>query len=157
MPAEAPSARKAAIIGAAIQKSSRTAYTRPRPKRRNTPATIPITIGIGTACIARRTQPERPSTSMSSPVAWKAPTTSAQLRWPSAGPTSTVPGIVQKKTSGCRYSVQKSRVISPLRKNEPKIHDDRSDSLKPPRAPTARMIATGPEAAKMKPITALAR
>jgi len=67
------------------------------------------------------------------------------------------PGIVQKKTSGCRYSVQKSRVISPLTKNEPKIHDDRSDSLKPPRAPTARMIATGPEAAKMKPITALAR
>jgi hypothetical protein len=44
-----------------------------------------------------------------------------------------------------------------LIKNDPKIHDAISDSLKPPRAPTARMIATGPEAAKIKPITALAR
>ncbi len=101
-PADALSARKATIIGAAIQKSSRTAYTKPRPKRRKTPATIPITIGIGTACIARRTQPDRPSASMSPPVARKAPMTSAQRRWLSAAPTSTVPGIVQKKTSGCR-------------------------------------------------------
>jgi hypothetical protein len=44
-----------------------------------------------------------------------------------------------------------------LRKSEPKIHDDRSHSLNPPRAPMARMIATGAEAAKMKPFTALAR
>ena len=36
------------------------------------------------------------------------------------------------------------------------IHEDRSDSLKPPRAPTARMIATGPEAAKMRPISPFA-
>ena len=28
------------------------------PKRRKTPATIPITIGIGTAAIAWRTQPD---------------------------------------------------------------------------------------------------
>jgi hypothetical protein len=52
--------------------------------------------------------------------------------------------------------VQKSKVMSPFTKNEPKIHDDRSDSLSPPRAPTARMIATGPEAAKMNAISALA-
>ncbi len=51
----------------------------------------------------------------------RTPTTSAQRRWPSAGPTSTVPGIVQKNTSGCRYNVQKSSVISPLMKNAPKI------------------------------------
>ena len=48
-------------------------------------------------------------------------------------------------------------LIRPLRKNEPKIHDDRSDSPRPPCAPTARMIATGPEAAKMNAISALAR
>jgi hypothetical protein len=46
------------------------------PKRRNTPATMPITIGIGTSAIARLTQPDRPSSSISKPVAMKAPTTS---------------------------------------------------------------------------------
>ena len=53
----------------AIAISSRKACTSPIPKRRKTPATIAITIGIGTACIARRTQPERPSRSMTTPVA----------------------------------------------------------------------------------------
>ena len=32
----------------------------------------------------------------------------------------------------------------PLTKNEPKIHDARSDSDRAPRAPTERMMATGP-------------
>ncbi len=63
------SARNTAIIGAAIQKSSRTAKTRSSPKRRNTPATIAITIGIGRTFIARATQPAQPSTSISAPVA----------------------------------------------------------------------------------------
>ena len=37
-------------------------------------------------------------------VLWfmKAPTTSGQVRWDSAGPTSTVPGIVQKNAIGSR-------------------------------------------------------
>ena len=39
---------------------------------------------------------------MSSPVAKKAPTTWGHARWPRAGPTSTVPGMVQKKASGWR-------------------------------------------------------
>ncbi len=42
---------------AAIQKPSRNACTRSMPKRRNTPATIAITIGIGIASITRRTSP----------------------------------------------------------------------------------------------------
>ncbi len=74
---EAPRPRNAATIGAATQKSSRIAKTRSRPKRRNTPATMPITIGIGTASIARRTQPDSPSASMRTPVAMYAPITSA--------------------------------------------------------------------------------
>ena len=46
-------------------------------------------------------------------------------------------------------------LISPLMKNEPKIHDDRSAALSPPRVPTARMIATGPEAANTNAMNAL--
>ena len=92
----------ASTIGAAIAKSSRTACTRPVPKRRNTPATIAMTIGIGAASVQRRTQPESPSASISTPVAMKAPITSGNDRWPSAGPTSTAPGMVQKNTSGWR-------------------------------------------------------
>jgi hypothetical protein len=42
---------------------------------------------------------------------------SAKLRWVSAEPTSTVPGMVQKKASGWRYSEQNTMVISPLTKN----------------------------------------
>ncbi len=72
------------------------------PKRRNTPATIAITIGMGAASVQRFTQPESPSASISAPVAMKAPITSGNDRWQSAGPTSTVPGMVQKKTSGWR-------------------------------------------------------
>ncbi len=44
----------------------------------------------------------------------------------------------------------------PLMKNAPKIQDERSAALSPPCAPTARMIATGPEAAKMNATSALA-
>ena len=57
----------ARTIGAAIAMSSRTACTRPVPNRRNTPATIAITIGIGAASMQRRTQPVSPSASISAP------------------------------------------------------------------------------------------
>ncbi len=96
------SATKVKVMASAIHSSSVKARTRPMPKRRNTPATIAITIGIGTASIARRTQPLSPRTSISTPVARKAPITSGKLRWPSAGPTSTAPGMLQRKISGCR-------------------------------------------------------
>ncbi len=61
--------RKASTMGPATSRSSRTECTRSVPNRRNTAATMPITIGIGTADMARRTHPQSPSTSMSSPVA----------------------------------------------------------------------------------------
>ncbi len=75
----AVSATKAALIGRAIQSSSAKARTRSTPKRRNTPATIAITIGMGMASIARRTHPLHPSTSIRTPVARNAPITSAKL------------------------------------------------------------------------------
>jgi len=149
-------AKNAAVIGAAIHSASRKARTRSTPKRRNTPATIAMTIGIGTASMARRTQPESPSTSISRPVAWYAPITSAKLRCPSAGPTSTAPGIVQKKTSGWRYSSEKPMLSSPFRKKLPNSQEARSDSDSPPRAPTARMMATGPLAANRNATMAFA-
>ncbi len=153
---QADSSKKVAIIGTASNQASRTAITRSVPKRRNTPATMPITIAIGIASINRRTQPNRPRTSIRTPVATKAPTTSANRKCPSAGPTSTVPGIVQKNTSGDRYSRQAAIDSRPLRKNAPKIQEAISASDRPPPMPTARITATGPVAAKMKPIRPLA-
>jgi len=50
-------ATNAAAIGAAIQNSSRMANTRSRPNRRNTPATMPIT--IGSAPLPSRGAPNR--------------------------------------------------------------------------------------------------
>ena len=47
-------------------------------------------------------------------------------------------------------------LMRPLTKNAPKIHDERSEGVSPPRVPTARMIATGPEAANTKPMKPLA-
>ena len=82
--------------------------------------------------------------------------TSGKLRCASAGPTSTVPGIVQKKASGWRYNQQKKMVISPLMKKTPKIQEARSASLNPPRVPTDRMIATGAVAANTQPMKPLA-
>ena len=99
---ETLTSRYTAVMGAAIQKPVSKARTQSRPKDRNTPATMPITIGIGIASMARRTQPVRPSAIMRKPVARNAPITSGKLRWVSAGPTSTVPGMVQKKASGWR-------------------------------------------------------
>ncbi len=46
-------------------------------------------------------------------------------------------------------------LISPLTKKAPKSHEDRSDALRPPRVPTARTMATGPEAAKTNATSAL--
>ncbi len=60
---------QAATMAPAMAGSWCSARTRSSPKRRNTPATMPMTMGIGTACIARRTQPDAPSASTSSPVA----------------------------------------------------------------------------------------
>ncbi len=62
-------ARKAAVMAAAMVQSPRKARTQSRPKSRNAPATMPITIGIGIAAMARRTHPERPRRSMRMPVA----------------------------------------------------------------------------------------
>ena len=66
-------------MGAPINTSLCRARTMSRPKRRNTPATMPMTMGMGTASIARRTQPESPSASIRMPVATNAPITSGQL------------------------------------------------------------------------------
>ena len=73
---QALSSRNTRTIGAATATSDPRARTRSVPNRRNTPATMPITIGIGMRFMTRRTQPVRPRTSISSPVAKKAPTTS---------------------------------------------------------------------------------
>src|SRR6202035_588008 len=78
--------------------------------------------------------------------------TSGKLRCASAGPTSTVPGMVQKKANGCRYNQQKRMVIQPLMKKTPKIHDASSASESPPRVPTARMIANGAVAENTQPM-----
>ena len=82
--------------------------------------------------------------------------TSAKLRCVSAGPTSTVPGMVQKKASGWRYSQQNRMVISPLTKKAPNSQDASCASLKPPCVPTDRMMATGAVAANSQPMKPLA-
>src|SRR3954469_7863844 len=46
--------------------------------------------------------------------------------------------------------------MSVFRQNALKIHEAMSDSERPPRAPTARMIATGPVQAKRKATNAVA-
>ena len=74
--ARALSSTNTSTIGAATAASDPTARTRSVPNRRNTPATMPITIGMGMRSMTRRTQPVSPRTSTSSPVATNAPTTS---------------------------------------------------------------------------------
>ena len=44
----------------------------------------------------------------------------------------------------------------PLRKKAPKIHDASCSCESPPCAPTARITATGPVAAKIRPMNPLA-
>ena len=61
--------KNAAVIGMAIQKSPPSAASHSNPKRRNTPATMAMTMGIGSNTMIRRTQPLRPSTNNNSPVA----------------------------------------------------------------------------------------
>ena len=101
-PCRAESSTQVTIIGAAIQTSACTDVTSPVPKRRKTPATMPITMDNGMADIRRPTQPVRPRANMKIPVAMNAPTISGQDRCDNAGPTSTVPGMVQKKAIGRR-------------------------------------------------------
>ena len=69
--------RQTTVMESAMVRSSRNAVTRPMPKRRKTPATMAMTMGMGTASIARRTHPERPRRTITSPAARKAPITSA--------------------------------------------------------------------------------
>ena len=57
-----------AIIGPTMAVSANAAWTSSRPKRRKTPATMPMTIGIGTNSMARFTQPVAPSTSINALV-----------------------------------------------------------------------------------------
>jgi hypothetical protein len=64
--------------------------------------------------------------------------------------------MVQKNANGCRYSQQNRIVIQPLMKKTPKIHDASSASDRPPRVPTARMIANGAVAENTHPIKPLA-
>ena len=59
----AESNKNTATIGAAIATSLCKARTMSRPKRKNTPATMPMTIGMGSAATTRLTQPVRPNTS----------------------------------------------------------------------------------------------
>ena len=61
--------RNAAVMAAAMPRSTWNARTQSRPNCRNTPATMPMTIGIGTAAMARRTRPSAPSASIRRPVA----------------------------------------------------------------------------------------
>ena len=100
-PGNVASTKNTTTIGTATA-ASPSECTRSMPNRRKIPATMAITIGIGIKSITRRTHPVSPRTRISTPVAKKAPTTSAKDMWPRAGPTSTVPGIVQKNAKGWR-------------------------------------------------------
>lgn len=96
------STTNATTIGSATHGEAWIDCTSPRPKERNTPATIAMTIGMGSTRITRPTHPLRPSSRMSTAVTMNAPNTSLHGRWRSAVPTTTVPGIVQKNPSGWR-------------------------------------------------------
>ena len=56
-------------IGAAIAASLCKALIRSRPKRRKTPATMPMTMGIGSSDMTRFIQPLAPMNRMSTLVA----------------------------------------------------------------------------------------
>lgn len=85
-----------------------------------------------------------------------APTNSAALSRTGVGPTSAVPGIVQKKASGWRCSQQNPMVVSPWTKKAPNSQQASCASLNPPSMPTARMMATGAVAANSQPMKPLA-
>ena len=57
----ADSAMNTSTMGAAMATSLSRARTKSSPKRKNTPATMPITMGMGSTDITRLTQPLRPS------------------------------------------------------------------------------------------------
>ena len=65
----ADSSRNTTTIGAVIHTSACSERTKSSPKRRNTPATMPITIGMGNDDINRFTQPLKPSSKISALVA----------------------------------------------------------------------------------------
>ncbi len=60
----AESVMKASTMGAAMATSLPRARTKSSPKRKNTPATMPITMGMGKTDITRLTQPLMPSSAI---------------------------------------------------------------------------------------------
>ena len=72
------------------------------PKRRNTAATMAMTMGMGMAAMIRRTRPVAPNARMSRPATKKVPTTSGNDRCCRDGPSSTVPGIDHANPRGWR-------------------------------------------------------
>lgn len=145
------SATKTTIIGAARPTSAPVEVTRSSPNFKKTPATIAITMGIGREDMIVRTQPVRPIARITSAVTTKAPNTSGHVRWFSEEPTTTVPGIVQKNDSGCRYTQDAMAVRMPLRKNTPNTHDASWAALSPPWMPAERITAMGPVAENTSP------
>ncbi len=143
-------------MGAATRGLSRVEVTMSVPKRRNTAATIAITIGMGMAAMARRTTPLIPSARIRSPAVKNAPTTSANDKCCKDGPRRTVPGIDQAKPSGRRYTSDITNVARPADRKIPKTQDASWASVRPPAAPTAKVTAIGPDAEKTNPITPLA-
>ena len=80
-------ARNAAVMAAAIHRSAWKARTQSRPNCRNTPATMPMTIGIGTACHgAPHPAGERRAPASAGRWRCRRRPPRRSVRWPSAGP-----------------------------------------------------------------------
>ena len=94
--------KKVRDIAVTRKKSSEKARIQLRPNCTNTPATMPITMGIGNQSITFLINPVKPKKSNNKPVITYAPMTSLKDREFRAEPTRIAPGIVHKKTSGCR-------------------------------------------------------
>ena len=82
--------------------------------------------------------------------------TCGNVRWPSAGPTSTVPGMVQKNTSGCRQARLKAMLIRPLMKKRAEQPRGEIGLGEPALAAGRQDDDRGPLAANRKPTSPLA-
>ena len=80
-------------------------------------------MGKGNAAMIGVTHPVNPNSNIRAPVAKNAPSTCSHGRCSNDAPTTTVPGIVQKKASGCRYSQEAVMVRMPLTKKAPKSQE----------------------------------
>ena len=138
------------------QHSSRSARMRLVPNRRKTPATIAITIGIGMAAIARRTQPLRPKPRMSRPGGVERTYHLGEREVAQRGADQDGAGDGPEERKRLAVEPAGKIVRNPLMKKTPKTHDASSACDRPPCTPTARITATGPVAAKMSPIRPLA-